>query len=93
MGYVESAVFFCATTDTVKECTLDTLSMSHNAPPHYLEDLADTKPPQTSVEDTEAALEADSNWEALYPHARSTALAHVEVYLYYFIGIVQERPT
>ena len=45
MGYVESAAFFCATTKTVKKHTLDTLSMRHTAPPHHLEDLADTKPP------------------------------------------------
>ena len=61
MGCVESAAFFCATTDTVKDCTFDTLYTRHNAPPHHLEDLADTKPPQTSAEDSEATLEADSN--------------------------------
>ena len=32
MGYVESAAFFCATTETVKDRTLDTLSMRHTAP-------------------------------------------------------------
>ena len=40
-----------------------------------------------------ATLEADSNWEALSPHARATALAHVEVYLDDFIGITQGGPT
>ena len=65
MGYVESAAFFCATTEKLKDRTLDTLYTRHNAPPHHLEDLADTKTPQASVEDTEATLEAGSNWEAL----------------------------
>ena len=49
MGYVESAAFFCANSDTVKDRTLDTLSALQNAPPHHLEDLADTKLPKTSV--------------------------------------------
>ena len=40
MGYVESAAFFCATTETVKDRTLDTLSTRHTAPPHHLENLA-----------------------------------------------------
>ena len=93
MGYVESTAFFCATTETFKDRTLDTLSTRHNAPLHHLEDLADTKPPKTSAEDADAKLEADNNWEALSPHARATALAHVEVYLYDFIGKVQGGPT
>ena len=62
MGYVESAAFFCATTETVKERTLDTLSTRHTAPPNHLENLADTKPPQTSAEEIAATLEADNNW-------------------------------
>ena len=40
MGYVESAAFFCATTETVKDRALDTLSTRHTAPPHHLENLA-----------------------------------------------------
>ena len=56
IGYVESAAFLCATTETVKDHTLDTLYTRHNASPHHLEDLADTKPPQTSAEDAEATL-------------------------------------
>ena len=78
--------------ETVKDHTLDTISTRHNAPPHHLEDLADTKLLQTSTEDSEATLEADSNWEALSPHARATSLAHVEVYLDEVIGIVQGGP-
>ena len=62
MGYVDSAAFFCAATETVKDCKLDTLSTHKNAPPHHLEDLADTKPLQTSEEDAEATLEANINW-------------------------------
>ena len=93
MGYVESAAFFCATTETVKDRTLDTFSTCHNTPPHHLEYLADTKPPQTSVEYTEATLKAKSKWEALSLHAQATALARVEVYLYDFIGIVHGGPT
>ena len=38
MRSVESAAFFCATTETVNEQTLDTLSTCHNAPPHHLKD-------------------------------------------------------
>ena len=93
MGYVESVAFFCATTKTVNYRTLDALSTHHNTPPHRLKDLADTKTPQTSVEDTEATLEAGSNWESLSPQAWVTALAYVEVYLYEFISIVQGVPT
>ena len=93
MGYVESAAFFCATTETVKDRTLDILSTCHTAPPHHLENLADTKPPQTSAEEVAATLEANSNWEALSPHARDISLAHVEVYLDDFIGITQRGPT
>ena len=48
MGYMESAAFFCTTTETVKDRTLDTLSPCHTATPQHLEDLADTKPPQNS---------------------------------------------
>ena len=35
MGYVEYAAFFCATTETVKDCALDTLSTRHTAPPYH----------------------------------------------------------
>ena len=80
MGYVESVAFFCATTKTVNYRTLDALSTHHNTPPHRLKDLADTKTPQTSVEDTEATLEAGSNWEALYLQTQATALSHVKVF-------------
>ena len=45
-GCVESAAFFCANTETVKDRALDTLYMRHTAPPHHLEHLADTKPPK-----------------------------------------------
>ena len=93
MGYVESAAFFCATTETVKDQALDTLSMRHTAPPHHLEHLADTKSPKTSAQEVAATLEADNDWEALSPHARATALAHVEVYLDDFISITQGGPT
>ena len=93
MGYVEYSAFFCATTKTVKDRTLDTLSMRHTAPPHHLKDLADTKPPQTSEEEATATRDANSNWEALSPHTRATALSHVEVYLHDFIGITQGGPT
>ena len=58
VGYVESVVFFCATTETVKDRELDTLSMRHTAPAHHLENLADTKPPETSAQEVAAILEA-----------------------------------
>ena len=93
MGYMESAAFFCATIETVNYRTLDTLSTRHTAPPHHLKDLADTKPPQTLEEEATVTRDANSNWEALYPHARATALAHAEVYLDEFIGITQGGPT
>ena len=93
MRYVESAAFFCATAETVKECTLDTLSTRHNALPHHLKDLLDTNTPRTSAEDAESTLEADRNWEALSLHVRATSLAPVEVYIDEFIRIVQGGPT
>ena len=89
MWYVESAAFFCATTKTVKDCTLDTLYTRHTAPPHHLENLAETKPPEPTAKEVVATLVANKDWEALSPHARATALAHVEVYLDDFIGINQ----
>ena len=88
-GEVESDAFFCATTETVKDRALDTLSTRHTAPPHHLENLAETKPPETTEEEVAATLAADKDWEALSPHARTTALAHVEVYLDDFISITQ----
>ena len=93
MGYVESATFFCATNETVKDQTLDTLSTYHTAPPHHLENLADTKPSQTSAEEVAATLEVDDNWEALSLHTQATALSRVKVYLDDFIGITQGDPT
>ena len=92
MGYVESAAFFCATTKTVKDRTLDTFTTRHTAPPYHLEDLADTKPPQTSEEEATATEDSDKKWESLSPHARATALTHVEVYLDDFIGNTQGGP-
>ena len=89
MGYVDSAAFFCATTETVKDRALDTLSMRHTAPPHHLENLAETKLPDTTEEEAAAISAANKDWEALSPHARATSLAHVEVYLDDFIGIIQ----
>ena len=89
MGYVESAAFFYTTTETVKDRTLNTLTMRHTTPTHHLENLADTKPPQTSAEEVAATLEAENNWEALSPYARATSLAHVKVYLDDFISITQ----
>ena len=93
MRYVESATFFCATTKTVKERALDTLCMCHTAPPHHLENLADTKPPETSAQEVAATLEAGNDWEALSLHAQATSLAHVEVYLDGSIGITQGGAT
>ena len=87
MGYVESSAFFCATIETVKDRALDTLYMRQTAPPHHLENLADTNTPETSAQEVAATLEADNDWEALSLHARATALAHVEVDLDDFIGI------
>ena len=45
MGYVESDAFFCATNETVKYRTLDTLSTRHTVPPYNLENLSFTKLP------------------------------------------------
>ena len=89
LGYVESDAFFCTTTETVKERALDTLSTRHTAPPHHLENLAGKKPPETTAKEVAATLVAKKHWEALSPHARATALAHVEVYLDDFISITQ----
>ena len=79
MEYVESAAFFCATTETVNDSAIDTLSTRHTAPPHHLNNLAETKPPETTAKEVAVTLVADNDWEALSPHARATALAHVEV--------------
>ena len=78
-GYreVESDAFFCATTKTVKDRALDNLYTRHTAPPHHLENLAEIKPPETTAKEVAATLVADKYWEALSPHARATALAHV----------------
>ena len=73
----------------MKDRALDTLYMRHTAPPHHLENLAETKPPETTEEEVAATLAADKDWEALSLDARATALAHVEVYLDDFIGITQ----
>ena len=62
MGYVESAAFFCATTDTVKDRALDTLYMRHTASPHHLEHLADTKPPETRAQEVAATLASNKDW-------------------------------
>ena len=62
MGYVESAAFLCATTEAVKDRALDTLSMHHTAPPHHLEDLADTKPPKNSAQEVASTLKAENDW-------------------------------
>ena len=87
MGYVQSTAFFCATTETIKDRALDTLSMRHTAPPHHLENLAKKKPPETMEKEIASTLVAGNDWEDLSPHARATALAHAEVYLDDFIGI------
>ena len=93
MGYVYSADFFCATTKTVKDRALDTLSKRHTAPPHHLKNLAETKPPETTAKEIAATLVADKYWEALSPHARATTLARIEVYLDDFISITQGGET
>ena len=67
--------------------------MRHTAPPHHLENLADTKPPKTSAQEVAATLESNNDCEALPPHTRATSLAHVKVYLDYFIGITQGGST
>ena len=89
MGYMESAAFFCATTKTVNDQALDTLSTRNTAPPHHQENLVDTKLPHTSAAEVATKLEDEENWEDQSPHARDTALAHFGVYLNDFIGIVQ----
>ena len=89
MGYVESATFFCATTKNVKERALDSLFTLHTAPPHHLENLAETKRPEATAKEVAATQVADKYWKALSLHTRSTALAHVKVYLDDFIGITQ----
>ena len=86
---MESDAFLCATTETVKDRALDTLSMRHTAPPHHLENLSETKPPETTAKEVATTLVANKYWEALSPHARATSLAHVKVYLDDSIGITQ----
>ena len=93
MGCVESAAFFCATTNTVKERALDTLSTRHTARSHHLKDLAETKPPQSTKDEAAATLKANSNREAMSPHAQATSLAHAKLYLNDFIDITQGGPT
>ena len=93
MGYVESVAFFCATTKTVKDRALDTLSKRHTAPPYHLKHLAGTKPPETTAQEVAVILAAEKNWEALSPQAQSTDLANVKVYLNDFIGITQGGAT
>ena len=61
-GYVESTAFFYATTKMVKDRKLDTLFTCHTAPPHHLENLADTNPPHTSASKVAVMLEFDNNW-------------------------------
>ena len=68
MGYVKPAAFFCTTTEMVKECTLNNLYTRHTAPLNHIKDLADTKPPQISVEDVATKLDYDSKREALSLH-------------------------
>ena len=67
MGYVDFSAFFCAITKTVKDRTLYTLDTRYTAPPHTLEDLADTKPPQTSEKEATAKQDSDKNWENPVP--------------------------
>ena len=89
MGYVESTAFFCTTTETVKNRALDTLSTRHTAPHRHLENLAETKLPETTAKEVAATLVAEKDWKSLSPHARAIALAHVEIYLDDFIAINQ----
>ena len=46
-------------------------------------------PLQTKPEEVAATQAVDNNCKGLSPHARAKVLAHVELYLNYFIGIVQ----
>ena len=89
IGDLESAAFFCATTKTVKDRVLDTLSTRHTTPPRHLENLAETKPPEATSKEVAATLVADKDWESLSPHARATALTHVKLDLDDLIGVTQ----
>ena len=63
MGYVESAAFLCVTTKTVKDWALDNPPTRNTAPPHQLENLSDTNPPQTSEAWAAVTVAAENNWK------------------------------
>jgi hypothetical protein len=47
MGWVESPPYFCAVTETIAD--IANRNMHHQAPPHRLDELADTPPPTDDV--------------------------------------------
>ena len=92
MGYVESGPFFCAATETIKDTVNNNMHKIWKAPVHMMEILADTPPiDRDHVREREEAS-AYKSWDNIPVQAKKAALLQVEVYLDYFIGVLQEGP-
>ena len=92
MGYVESAPFFCAATETLKDMVNNTMYSRKTAPAHPLEKLEETSPSSDNSDANQMIVQAYEQWRNLPARAYQAALAHVEVYVEKFIGIFQGVP-
>ena len=62
------------------------------APENLLQKISETSPYGDNVEANHTRVQADNKWRNLPSKARHAELAHVEVYLDDFIGVVQGGP-
>ena len=92
MGYLESVHFFCAAIKTVKDRVNNTMASRQMANGKPLEKLVETAPAGENGDTNQKIFQSDKQRRNLPPRARQVALAHVEVYLYDFIGVVQGSP-
>ena len=92
MGYIQSSPLFCATIEEVKYRALNTLHATGAAPEHPLETLVEAFPPDRDYHKERQEEKADDTWIKLPPELRRAALAHIEVYLDDFLGVIQGGP-
>ena len=77
---------------TVKGMVNNPLASMGMAPEYPLELLAETPPTDNMVCADQTKVQADKYRSRLPPRSRQAALAHVEVYLYDFTGVVRGGP-
>ena len=75
MGYVESRLFFCTYTETLKDTVNTTMTYIQEAPKHPLENVAETHPSGDTGSADQTKVQAHKDWSFLHTRASQEALS------------------